>query len=309
LQRSRYADIEASKLVLGTAQLGMTYGIANRAGKPSYDAVVEMLDRAFQLGITSIDTAALYGDSEAVLGRALRALGLTHRFFLTTKIVWMDGIEGVSAAEVARRVRESVLRSLENLGLPSLQFCLLHRAIDLPCFDALLKLKEEGLVHHAGVSVYTADEAFEAMGRAGVEAVQVPTSVLDQRCLRAGVFDIAASRGVTVFVRSIYLQGLLMLAEPEIPTGLEAVKPTLAIIREIASRSGIPLVELILRFGLSIEGATGILVGVETVRQVEDNARIAEQGPLPADVYQEIKTRVPDLPEQIVNPGMWPRRS
>ncbi len=57
------------RLTLGTVQLGMDYGIANTAGKPDYEKSAGILDAALEGGINAFDTAAAYGDSEAVIGR------------------------------------------------------------------------------------------------------------------------------------------------------------------------------------------------------------------------------------------------
>lgn len=58
-----------SKLVLGTAQFGLNYGISNTCGKVSESEVIKILDKAGSAGVFMLDTAASYGDSEAILGR------------------------------------------------------------------------------------------------------------------------------------------------------------------------------------------------------------------------------------------------
>ncbi len=56
-----------NKLVLGTAQFGMDYGIANVGGKPLKKEVFRILDLAWEKGVRRFDTAPGYG-SEALLG-------------------------------------------------------------------------------------------------------------------------------------------------------------------------------------------------------------------------------------------------
>ena len=67
-----------SKLMLGTVQFGMNYGVANTTGKPSFETVKAILKEAYDGGINALDTAPEYGDSEEVIGKALKELGLLH---------------------------------------------------------------------------------------------------------------------------------------------------------------------------------------------------------------------------------------
>src|SRR5208337_1044691 len=61
----------AAELVLGSVQLGLAYGIANKTGKPTHKAALQLVRLAADFGITQFDTARAYGDSEERLGEAL----------------------------------------------------------------------------------------------------------------------------------------------------------------------------------------------------------------------------------------------
>ena len=75
-----------SRLLLGTVQFGLNYGIANTQGKPSFERVKAILRTALDNGITSLDTAAAYGDSEEVLGKALAELDIADRMTIVSKV-------------------------------------------------------------------------------------------------------------------------------------------------------------------------------------------------------------------------------
>ena len=64
--------------------------------------------------------------------------------------------------------------------------------------------------------------------------------------------------------------------------------------------------ELALRYVLGIDVATSILIGVETVEQVRENLRLAERGPLSADILAEVAAMADDVPQHLVNPIGWP---
>ena len=120
----------ADRLALGTAQLGMPYGIANRTGKPDLAAARSIVDTAWDAGIRYFDTAQAYGDSESVLGQALE----NRDAAIITKLP--PKLENVS-----QHLRES----LRRLGRATIWGVLLHREehlvvmITIPAQD-LLKL-------------------------------------------------------------------------------------------------------------------------------------------------------------------------
>ncbi|NCC93899.1 MAG: hypothetical protein EOM10_11550, partial [Opitutae bacterium] len=86
MNTATFADYHLSRLMLGTVQFGLSYGIANRQGRPSYAVVRDILACAFEGGVNCLDTAAAYGESEELIGRALRELGLADRVIVVTKV-------------------------------------------------------------------------------------------------------------------------------------------------------------------------------------------------------------------------------
>ena len=98
-----------SAMSLGTVQLGMNYGIANNAGKPSEETAFAILRTALEKGVTSLDTARGYGDSEEVIGRFLRTWE-GEAPVITTKIL---DLQGDTPAQLAAFARNSVETSLQ----------------------------------------------------------------------------------------------------------------------------------------------------------------------------------------------------
>ncbi len=285
---------------LGTAQFGIpSYGIANRVGQPPYAALREIVRTAFESGVVGLDTAAEYGESESLLGRILEELRLQQTSFVCSKISHLEVTEDGSF------VRKSVIRSLRRLRLETLPLCLLHRAEHLGYADALMSLKKEGLIQYAGVSVYTPEQAIQAIETPGIDAIQHPLSLLDQRLVRSGVLQRAKSKGIAIFVRSVYLQGLLLLPEEGVPERLAGVKPVRRQLEKNAEALAMSLPELALRFAASLEGVTGVVVGLETLEQLESNLAMFANGNLAEETVKEISTIVPDLPDAILLPNLW----
>ena len=297
-------DLPLSRLMLGTVQFGMEYGIANRTGQPSYETARDIIGCAYEGGVTCIDTAASYGSSEEVLGRALAELGIADEMVVVTKIRPLDDFS-LSVRAATEKIEASVTSSLRALRLDALPICLFHREEDFRYAECLLRLREQGLVRHIGASVMTPEAAASIIGSGGAEAVQLPTSLLDQRYLRRGVFADARERGVLLFVRSIYLQGLLLMPEQDIPPQLAEVIPVSRELAALAEEAGITLAELAARYVLGLDGVTCAVVGVETVAQMQQNLALFAKGPLDSALVQAVGDAAPALPDRVLMPNRW----
>ena len=80
--------MKISKLILGTAQLGLKYGIANINGKPDFKKSLNLLEFAWTNGINTFDTAPTYGNSEKILGKFISTKNKNEKkiFVIITKL-------------------------------------------------------------------------------------------------------------------------------------------------------------------------------------------------------------------------------
>ena len=277
-----------SKLMLGTVQLGMNYGVANTTGKPSFEAVKTILKTAHDGGVTALDTAPAYGDSEEVIGRALSELGLSERFRIVTKIPKLpDG------CDAEKFIAESLENSLRRLKIRCAAAALFHAEDDLRYLDVLKSMIGRGLIAAAGVSLNTAAHRNDG---GNADCLQVPASLLDRR------FDNCFGKGRHIFVRGAYLQGMLLMPEDKvfIPEVVER--------RRKLEKLGLPMAELALRYLFSKPEPKSILTGVETVGQLKENIRIAALPPLGENDLRAVEAiAFPELPEMCVSPHFWPQ--
>ena len=294
-------------MMLGTVQFGLPYGVANHTGQPSYAEVVRIIATAVEGGVNCFDTAAAYGTSEEVLGKALHELGLIEKVTVATKVLPLTGTELTDSKAAFRAIERSIEISRQKLGLDCLPFVLFHRETDAAHLECLARLRERGWLRYYGVSC----DNFAGPARefaASTDALQIPANIVDRRHLRTDFFEVTKSRNVAIFIRSVYLQGLLVMPERDIPASLREILPVRQTLEDIAQQAGLSLQELAVRFILSQSGVTSVLVGVESVAQVIDNLSLFNGQPLPDDVLTQLQRLNCDLPESLITPSQWPSR-
>lgn len=306
METVEFKGLRLSRLMLGTAQFGMRYGIANSKGQPSYAEVKSILSAAVDAGVNCLDTASAYGESEATIGKALHELGMEKRFFVVTKTAPLTTEELSSPSLAEKSIRCSVEKSLRLLRLESLPLVLFHREADFAYVETLEKLRGEGLVQHFGMSCETwSRSVLDKLSTGKVEALQLPASILDRRYLKMGAASAASKLKAPVFIRSVFLQGLLLMPEPSVPEGLKAVIPVRRRLAELAAEAEISISELALRYILSQEGVSCVAMGIDDACQLRENLALFERGNLSADILKRIEDEVPALPDEIVSPSRW----
>ena len=283
------------KLGLGTAQLGLIYGIANKTGKPDDDTAFQILLAAYKSGMDFFDTAQGYGNSENLIGEFLSKYGLTRKIKICTKAKTFIG-----SKNLREDVNASVRHSLDTLKLDKISYFLLHSPRDvhelgselIRCFD-----KHSGSIEKFGVSVYTPDEIRECLNYPEIKAIQLPYNLLDNRLDKSGILRELKQRGIDIIARSIYLQGLLLLED--IPERLSAARPYVSEIAQLAASEHLTPKELAFLHVRDNDFIDVMIVGCETLNQVYENVRLFNK----KEIVRVVLDR--EVPEKILNPSMW----
>lgn len=192
------------KLALGTVQLGLDYGISNNQGRVSIKNAQQLLMQAESLSIDMLDTAAMYGSSERVLGQIAN-----DSFKLVTKLA----IDTDATINVSQLLQESLikLRKRTIYGVMLHDANVLNSPQSIEIALQLAELKAKGLVHKIGMSLYFPEQIklFEILKP---DIIQIPLNVLDQRFLQDGLLTKMKEQGIEIHVRSAFLQGLLLMS-------------------------------------------------------------------------------------------------
>ena len=166
------------KLAIGTAQFGVEYGIASAPGRPSITDIKGILSLARKSGIDTLDTAAAYGNSEEVLGK----VGVSN-WRIVTKVPRYD----LQPENIRTWLMGYVQNSLEMLDVDNISSLLLHdpsallKPGGLELAQALLELKETGLVNKIGYSIYSPEDLPSLLNALHPDLVQAPLNILDRR--------------------------------------------------------------------------------------------------------------------------------
>lgn len=294
------------KLCLGTVQFGMKYGINNHAGQPSEEECFEMLDTAIKNGIDTIDTAMAYGTAESLVGNYLEYRRCHRKVDIISKLC--PNIIDPKEKDVYSVIRKQLEDSLERLHISQLKGYLLHTpeyVYDERIIKALFRLKDEKLIQNVGVSIYDMREGDEAIKK-HLDYVQLPYSILDQRGTQSGYIQKAKKAGMTIFTRSVFLQGLFMMGSDKIPEHLEHAKPYLRYFEASIEEHRMNKVELLLQFVKETADIDYLVFGVDNKMQLLENMKIFESDIfISKELLENIRDYYKEVDDSIILPSLW----
>jgi len=274
-----------SKLVLGTVQFGLQYGV-NSAGRPSEESVKSILTEALKGGITTLDTSSAYGNSEDILGECITP---EENFKIVSKY-----------PKGATPVVEMFNSSLKRLQVDKLYGYLLHHFEvynnNPKIWDEFITLKESGKVQKVGFSLYTPEELqFILNNKCPFDLIQVPFNIFDKKFFP--YMKELHENGVEIHVRSTFLQGLFFKDRESLPEKLQPMKKYLLQLDEFSKQSGLSISEIALNYNLQNPYIDGVLIGVDNVAQLQMN--LASVKDVPVDIAIDVKE------QELLNPVNW----
>lgn len=286
-----------SKLILGTVQFGLDYGINNVHGKPQEDEVFNILKSASEHGVSLLDTAMAYGNSEELIGSYHRQQE-GQPFEIITKF----HAKGTDNPELLLEA------ALQRLGVDRLDTLLFHSFADYEglrgtIFYEFLQDLVGRKVGRIGVSVYTNEEIAVLLQDQSVEVVQAPFNLFDNEVQRANAFKELQKAGKEVHTRSVFLQGLFFKKASALPEKLKPLSEALNTIWELSEELQCPVGQLAMQYALSKSYIDKVLFGVDTTSQLESNMNWVSTA-LPEEAFLQIdKLKIADV--DLLSPSNW----
>ena len=267
-----------TRLVLGTAQFGMKYGINNKKGQLCRLELEKVFDFVNDKKIC-LDTSSAYGTSEAIVGNMA-----TSDVAIITKI----------SPKEPEHAKPALLHSLNKLGRDKVHGCLLHDFSIIKkqpkVWDAFVNLKRDGYINKIGFSVYYPSQITYLLNN-GIpfDIIQFPYSIVDQRF--SSVMGVLKKYNVELYARSIFLQGLffknLTVAEREKFSSL--LKPLKAI-RDISKNKGIPISHICINFALLNRFVDKVVFGINSYSDLLINLNTNNNMECTRLIYEELLT-------------------
>lgn len=283
-----------SKLILGTAQFGLPYGINNKKGLLPEEDVKNILQNAASLGINTLDTAAEYGEAERRIGefhKNHRLFNVITKFSKTQEENW----------------ETSLKRSLNKMNLDSINTVMFHSygafLENRKNLSKIVNTSRGQLFSKLGVSVYTNQEMIALKEVDEVEVIQLPFNMLDNEHQRGEILTELKSAGKEIHTRSCFLQGLFFMDEDNLPGKLKPLEPFLKKIKKIAEENKFEIGHLAIQYVLNKNYIDGVLFGVDSIEQLEQNIKWSNKKISEEILIQVDTINVPD--PILLNPSQW----
>ncbi|MBF0558379.1 MAG: aldo/keto reductase [Nitrospirae bacterium] len=290
------------KLVIGTANFGLRYGIANDRKLDSNEAFA-ILDYAHEEGIQWIDTARAYGDAELLVGEFFAKRG---------KVFNVIGKLPAKEYLSAQTVEDEIFGSLRNMNLSSIDALLVHsfdtcKRYESVVIPVLRSLCRDNVIGTYGVSVYHPDDVVEMMRMTDDKLVfEFPLNLFDQRFLIDAFLQEMKGNGNLLFARSVFLQGLFFLGESALGGRFEAVRGNVKTLRDLSAAHNMRPECTALLFAVMNQWVDGVVIGVDSIQQLKNNMECLRPGHNVS--YSDMEPSLLELAvsdEEIILPYKW----
>lgn len=284
------------KLILGTVQFGLNYGVANKTGCIGNEHARSILEFASANNIGMLDTAIAYGDSERTLG----GLGVDG-WRIISKLPSVPDM----CDDVYSWVKNQVKCSIRNLRISQLDGILLHRPDQLlekqgrQIYSALSKIREDGLAKRIGISIYSPDQLEKLFELMDFDIVQAPLSIFDRRMISSGWATRLRENGVEFHARSIFLQGLLLMPPINRPKYFNRWQSLFSKWDDWLSINNIHPLAACLSYAILNQEVNKVVIGVDGLKHLKEITEALNCKPI------EIPSHIQSQDVELLNPAFW----
>ena len=266
-----------SNFGLGTVQFGLDYGFTKRK---TQEEVNDILNVAVENGITLIDTAREYGDSEKKIGEFIKEFD--NDFIVATKLSLIKDLNNLNYSILNNHIKNSIEESLSDLNLNKIPILQLHQVDEKlykneDFWGCIEDLKQDKSICDFGVSVYDSNFTKDIIEMHGniIDYIQIPYNIFDRRfdCL----FDEIKKNDIDVISRSTFLKGIIPSNIDDIPKELERIIPYKLKLNDSAKEIGVSVAELATLFVYYNKNISSTIFGVNSPQELENNIRTIKE--------------------------------
>ena len=288
-----------SKLILGTVQFGLNYGINNTIGKLTEDQVFELLETAYELGVRTLDTAEAYGNAHSIISNFHKQS--KKRFNIISKY-------SSSNFDYPIDLVERIKVHCSNFNVNYLEGYMFHSYNDFKMNinndpNVLDNIKNSGLVKKIGVSVYSNDEIEDLLNFKNINLIQLPFNLFDNEYQRKEILEKAKKRNIEIHTRSVFLQGLFFKDINTLTNCLLPLKNNLSELSLILKNNNISIESLALNYPLNKTYIDKVLIGVDSLEQLKNNINATEND-FDKSIYEKIDC-IQIKNTKLLNPSNW----
>ena len=278
------------KIIVGTASLGLSYGLKKK--RVSYKSSIQYLKKIYDLGFKEIDTSPAYGNSNIIIKNSKKKFVIYTK--LTKKILELK----ISQIEnfLMKSLKILKVRNFEGILIQNESIMLKEKGKKI--FKLLEKFKKKNFIKQIGVSSYNFETLRKILKIYKIDFVQVPFNIFDQRLLDPKNLNYLRKRKVDIHVRSIFLQGLLILGNNKIPNKFKKYQKILDYWNSWLKKNNLSSLDTCLNFVLNTKYIKKIVIGCANYNEFK-NLKFNPSKRM------NLSFKYKNLPEGLYNPIKW----
>ena len=286
-----------NKIILGSANFDQIYGIKKNFIKKK--EIKGLFNLALKNKIRTIATSPLYNKSEKIIG-----LLNNNKFKIISKIPKIP--KNIKKKNIKKWLKLKAVNSLKNLKIKRFECLLLHDANSLlskngnEIYKSIKNIKTIGLTNKIGISIYDFNILDKILTKFKIDLIQAPLNILDQRLIMSGWLKKLKKRGIEIHVRSIFLQGILLLSHNQLPKKLKKLNKKWIIWESWLKKNKFTPLQVCLSFIFNQRQLDGIVIGYNNknqLNQILKQKKIKSSFSIPSLNIRENK---------LVDPRAWP---
>jgi aryl-alcohol dehydrogenase-like predicted oxidoreductase len=283
------------KLIIGTVQFGLDYGITNNNGKINSEQLDNIFEYCNKNNIYYFDTAQDYGNSEDIISKYSKKY---EKFNIITKSKFKD-----------KNIEDTLKISFDKFDI--IECFMLHSFedyINKEIINKLLYYKQLNKIKKIGVSIYNVEEAIKLLKDNIIDVIQIPFNYLDNQWFNEEFQKLINDNIIEIHIRSIFLQGILLNPIIKYPNNIDKneFNNLNMIINEITTKLNLSKIELCFAYINSFNWIDKFLIGIDNYEHLILNYNIINKNlKLTSDDIEYIKNKFENINSLIYSPTKW----